>query len=209
MQPITEPTGRGVAWSEERGTSDEGKGEASRPPHRRAEDTASGEASGDRTSLRRAAPVLVTRLGRQQRIFPVGTQIRVGRDPSLELVSVNPLVSRHCHGVITSDEDGATYTDQSRRGSFLNGKQLHGTAAHHRVGDAAPRRSGHRRGTGHHAPAQQHRAGPQPGNGGSWRGRIRLGALVAAAVVVAGGIAAVVLAAIGSPAPAASQAAAR
>jgi putative serine protease PepD len=72
------------------------------------------------------APVLVTRLGREQRIFPVGTRVRVGRDPSLELVSMNPLVSRETHGVITSDPDGATYTDQSRRGSFLNGKQLHG-----------------------------------------------------------------------------------
>jgi putative serine protease PepD len=72
------------------------------------------------------APVLVTRLGREQRIFPVGTRVRVGRDPSLELVSTNPLVSRETHGVITSDPDGATYTDQSRRGSFLNGKQLHG-----------------------------------------------------------------------------------
>jgi putative serine protease PepD len=72
------------------------------------------------------APVLVTRLGGQQRIFPVGTQVRVGRDPTLELVSVNPLVSRQCHGVITSDQGGATYVDQSRRGTFLDGKQLRG-----------------------------------------------------------------------------------
>ncbi|HSZ28503.1 MAG TPA: trypsin-like peptidase domain-containing protein, partial [Pseudonocardiaceae bacterium] len=68
--------------------------------------------------------VLVTRIGGVQRIFPVGTRVRVGRDPSLELVSLNPLVSRECHGVITSDEEGATYTDQSRRGTFLNGKPL-------------------------------------------------------------------------------------
>jgi hypothetical protein len=61
------------------------------------------------------APVLVTRLGGQQRIFPVGAQVRVGRDPTLELVSVNPLVSRQCHGVITSDQGGATYIDQSSR----------------------------------------------------------------------------------------------
>ena len=106
-------------------------------------------------------PVLVTRLGREQRIFPVGTRVRVGRDPSLELVSMNPLVSRETHGVITSDPDGATYTDQSRRGSFLNGKQLHGPLDH-RVGDPAPGRPGHRRGTGHHAPAQQRPPGPQP-----------------------------------------------
>jgi putative serine protease PepD len=71
-------------------------------------------------------PVLVTRIGSVQRIFPVGTKVRVGRDPSLELVSVNPLVSRECHGVITSDGEGATYTDQSRRGTFLNGKALRG-----------------------------------------------------------------------------------
>jgi putative serine protease PepD len=72
------------------------------------------------------APVLVTRIGGVQRIFPVGMQVRVGRDPALELVSVNPLVSRECHGVITSDEQSATYTDQSRRGTFLNGKPLRG-----------------------------------------------------------------------------------
>ncbi len=71
-------------------------------------------------------PVLVTRLGGQQRIFPVGAPVRVGRDPAFELVSVNPLVSRQCHGVITSDPDGATYVDQSRRGTFLDGRQLSG-----------------------------------------------------------------------------------
>jgi len=64
------------------------------------------------------APVLVTRLGGQQRIFPAGAQVRMGRDPTLELVSVNPLVSRQCHGVITSDQGGATYVDQSRRGTL-------------------------------------------------------------------------------------------
>ena len=61
------------------------------------------------------APVLITRLGGQQRIFPVGAQVRVGRDPTFELVSVNPLVSRQGHGLITSDQGGATYVDQSRR----------------------------------------------------------------------------------------------
>jgi putative serine protease PepD len=71
-------------------------------------------------------PVLVTRIGGKQRVFPVGTTVRVGRDPALELVSVNPLVSRETHGVITSDEESATYTDQSRRGTFLNGKPLRG-----------------------------------------------------------------------------------
>ncbi len=70
--------------------------------------------------------VLVTRIGNVQRIFPLGTQVRVGRDPHLELVSSNPLVSRECHGVITSDATGATYTDMSRRGTYLNGKKLRG-----------------------------------------------------------------------------------
>lgn len=69
-------------------------------------------------------PALVTRLGRDQRIFPVGTHVRVGRDPSLELLSLNPLVSRHCHGVIISDPEGAIFIDQSRRVSFLDGKRL-------------------------------------------------------------------------------------
>jgi putative serine protease PepD len=73
----------------------------------------------------RAAPVVVTRLGGEQRIFPVGTTIRIGRDLSLELTSANPLVSRR-HGEIVSDQHGATYTDQSRRGTFINGKRLRG-----------------------------------------------------------------------------------
>src|ERR1700744_524856 len=72
------------------------------------------------------AAARVRRLGGQQRIFPVGAQVRVGRDPAFELVSVNPLVSRQCHGVISSDQGGATYVDQSRRGTFLDGKQLNG-----------------------------------------------------------------------------------
>jgi S1-C subfamily serine protease len=72
------------------------------------------------------APVLVTRLAGQQRMFAVGAQVRVGRDPTLELVSVNPLVSRQCHGLITSDQGGATYVDQSRRGTFLDGKRVSG-----------------------------------------------------------------------------------
>src|SRR2546429_6611332 len=72
------------------------------------------------------APLLVTRLGGQQRVFPVGAQVRVGRDPTFELVSVNPLVSRQCHGMITSDQGGATYVDQSRRGTFLDGERLTG-----------------------------------------------------------------------------------
>jgi putative serine protease PepD len=71
-------------------------------------------------------PVLITRLGGVQRVFPAGTPVRVGRDPTLELISVNPLVSRQVHGVITSDPRGATYTDQSRRGTFLDGKKLRG-----------------------------------------------------------------------------------
>jgi putative serine protease PepD len=70
-------------------------------------------------------PVLVTRIGGVQRVFPAGMPVRVGRDPQLELVSINPLVSRQVHGVITSDEKGAVYTDQSRRGTFHNGKKLH------------------------------------------------------------------------------------
>jgi len=91
---------------------------------------ASGQLAGDgsapETRGSGAAPVLVTRLGGRQRTFPVGTPVRVGRDPTLELVSVNPLVSRQCHGVITSDGGGATYVDQSRRGTFVNGKRLRG-----------------------------------------------------------------------------------
>src|SRR5262249_36408785 len=70
--------------------------------------------------------VLVTRLGDVQRVFPIGIPVRVGRDPTLELISVNPLVSRGVHGGVTSEPRGATYTDQSGRGTFHDGKKLRG-----------------------------------------------------------------------------------
>ena len=93
------------------------------PAHEEGTGASRAAPSDRQTAASDAAPVVVTRLGGEQRIFPVGMPIRVGRDPSAELVSANPLVSR-CHGVIASDEHGATYTDQSRRGTFINGKRL-------------------------------------------------------------------------------------
>src|SRR2546429_10030386 len=111
------------------------------------------------------APLLVTRLGGQQRVFPVGAQVRVGRDPTFELVSVNPLVSRQCHGVIASDQGGATYTDQSRRGTFLGGKQLNRPPRIPESGAPRPRDSGHREGTGVTPPPSctPHPPHPRPG----------------------------------------------
>jgi len=148
-------------------------------------------------SGRAAGPVLVTRIGRHQRTFPSGTLVRVGRDPSLELVSVNPLVSRHCHGVIASDPDGATYTDQSRRGTFLNGKRLRGPL---RITESVVLRLGD--------PATGEELGITPALSSAQlernRGRrelssrVRVGALVAAAIVVAAGGAAVIAARVGS-----------
>ena len=144
-------------------------------------------------------PVLVARIGRQQYVFPVGMQIRVGRDPALELVSVNPLVSRDTHGLITSDEKGAVYTDRSRRGTFLDGKRLNGPL---RITESVILRLGD--------PATGEELGITPPLSSATlelnrerrirRSRVRLGAIAAGAVVVAGGIAAVALAAIGSPA---------
>src|ERR1700722_9422044 len=149
-------------------------------------------------------PVLVARLGRQQHVFPVGMQIRVGRDPALELVSVNPLVSRDTHGLITSDEKGAVYTDRSRRGTFLDGKRLNGPL---RITESVILRLGD--------PATGEELGITPPLSSAVlelnrerrvrRSRIRLAAIVAGAVVVAGGIAGVTLATIGSPAPSGKQ----
>jgi putative serine protease PepD len=137
-------------------------------------------------------PVLVTRIGGAQRIFPVGVQVRVGRDPSLELVSLNPLVSRETHGVITSDEGGATYTDQSRRGTFLNGKPLRGPL---RITESVVLRLGD--------PATGEELGITPplsstrlarNRGRRIRGsRARMAALAGAVAVVAGVVAAVVV----------------
>jgi putative serine protease PepD len=203
VEPITEPTGRGVAWSEERGTSDEGRGSLQGAPQasrRHSEREASG---GQNAAAPGAAPVLVTRLGRQQRIFPMGTQVRVGRDPSLELVSVNPLVSRQCHGVITSDEGGATYVDQSRRGTFLNGKQLRGPL---RITESVVLRLGD--------PATGEELGITPPLSSSQLarnqgrrvlgGRVRKGTLLAAAVVVAAGLAAGIIYSLRTATPASS-----
>lgn len=135
--------------------------------------------------------VLVTRIGDVQRIFPVGTRVRVGRDPSLELVSLNPLVSRECHGVITSDEEGATYTDQSRRGTFLNGKPLRRPL---RITESVLLRLGD--------PATGEELGITPplsstrlahNRGIRIRGRVRMAALAGAAAVVAGVVAALLV----------------
>jgi putative serine protease PepD len=151
--------------------------------------------------------VLVARIGRQQHVFPVGMQIRVGRDPALELVSVNPLVSRDTHGLITSDEKGAVYTDRSRRGTFLDGKRLNGPL---RITESVILRLGD--------PATGEELGITPPLSSTElelnrerrvrRGRIRVMGIVAGGVVVAGGIAAVALTVIGSPAPSVKQAAA-
>jgi putative serine protease PepD len=133
-------------------------------------------------------PVVVTRFGGQQRMFPVGTQIRVGRDPALELVSVNPLVSRQTHGVITSDQGGATYVDQSRRGTFLDGRRLSGPL---RITESVVLRLGD--------PATGEELGITPpltstqiahNHGRRVRGgRMRRGALVATAVAAVAGLA--------------------
>jgi putative serine protease PepD len=149
------------------------------------------------------APVLVTRLGGVQRIFPVGTKVRVGRDPALELVSVNPLVSRECHGVITSDPEGATYTDQSRRGTFLNGKPLRGPLRITEsvlllLGDPATGEE-----LGITPPLSSARLARNRGRRAR-SSRMRLAALVAAAVVVVAGVVTGVLVGTGGTPKAAS-----
>src|SRR5579859_6680762 len=149
-------------------------------------------------------PVLVTRLAGRQRTFPVGVQVRVGRDPTLELVSVNPLVSRQCHGVITSDEGGATYVDQSRRGTFLNGKRLRGPL---RITESVVLRLGD--------PATGEELGITPPLSSSQLARnherrvlgsrVRKGALAAVGVAAAAGLAAgIIIGTRGTPAPTAA-----
>jgi putative serine protease PepD len=150
-----------------------------------------------------SAPVLVTRLGRSQCVFPVGTQVRIGRDPTLELVSVNPLVSRHCHGVITSDQGGATYTDQSRRGTFLDGKRVSGPlriteSVILRLGDPA---------TGEELGITPPLSSFQLARNQSRRvmgGLVRKGALVTGAIAVLAGLAAILVVITRTTPPAAS-----
>jgi len=187
VEPLSEPEGRGVARTAP------GRDEVTQRLH----------GSSEAARKQSPAPVLVTRLGRQQRIFPVGTQVRVGRDPSLELVSVNPLVSRQCHGVITSDEDGATYVDQSRRGTFLNGKQLRGPL---RITESVVLRLGD--------PATGEELGITPPLSSSQlarnqsrqvlSGRMRRGALAAAVVAIAAGLTAFIIVSVRTTAPASS-----
>lgn len=152
------------------------------------------------------APVLVARIGREQRVFPAGMEVRVGRDPDLELVSVSPLVSRGTHGLITSDENGAVYTDYSRRGTFLDGKRLRGPL---RITESVTLRLGD--------PATGDELGITPPLSSAALAlnrdrrlrhrRVRLAAAAVAVVLVAGGAAAGVLASVGSPGPAGKQAA--
>jgi putative serine protease PepD len=143
------------------------------------------------------APVLVARIGREQRVFPLGMPVRVGRNPSLELVSLNPLVSRDTHGLITSDENGAVYTDQSRRGTFLDGKRLRGPlriteSVTLRLGDPA---------TGDELGITPPLTSAQLEHNRERRllhSRVRLAVIAVAAVAVAGGVAGGVLAVAGS-----------
>jgi putative serine protease PepD len=121
----------------------------------------------------------------------------VGRDPTLELVSVNPLVSRQCHGVVTSDEGGATYVDQSRRGTFVNGKRLRRPL---RITESVVLRLGD--------PATGEELGITPPLSSSQlarnqarralNGRLRKGALAAAVIAAAGGLAVGIIAGTGS-----------
>jgi S1-C subfamily serine protease len=119
---------------------------------------------------------------------------------------VNPLVSRQCHGLITSDEAGATYTDQSRRGTFVNGKRLRGPL---RITESVMLRLGD--------PATGEELGITPPLSSSQltrnrerrvlTGRMRKGALAACVVGAAAGLAVGITAATGSttpPAPAAT-----
>ncbi|WP_161791236.1 trypsin-like peptidase domain-containing protein [Streptacidiphilus jiangxiensis] len=71
-------------------------------------------------------PPLIVVLADRQYLFPVGSVVRIGRNPELDVVSTSPLVSRACHAVISVDAGGATYVDQSRRGTFLRGRPLRG-----------------------------------------------------------------------------------
>jgi putative serine protease PepD len=150
--------------------------------------------------------VLVACIGRDQRVFPLGMQVRVGRDPGLELVSVNPLVSRDTHGVITSDENGAVYTDHSRRGTFLDGKRLRGPlliteSLILRLGDPA---------TGDELGITPPLSSAQLEHNRDrrlLRRRVRLAAVTVGVAVVAGGVAAGVLTGVGSSTTPAKQAA--
>jgi putative serine protease PepD len=142
-------------------------------------------------------PVLVTQLGGQQQIFPVGATVRVGRDPTAELVSASPLVSRHCHGLIVSDENSATYTDKSRRGTFLDGKPLRGPL---RITHSVVLRLGD--------PATGEELGITPPlttsqlarnrNRKILGGRVRVGALAAVVIAAVGALASVLVTTLGA-----------
>ena len=148
--------------------------------------------------------MLIARLGREQRVFPVGQPVRVGRDPTLELVSLSPLVSRGVHGLITSDENGAVYTDQSRRGTFLSGKRLRGPL---RITESLTLRLGD--------PATGEELAVTPPFSGArlernrdrrlWYRRARLAALLVGLAAVCGTVAGVLLTRAGSPAPGTGQ----
>jgi putative serine protease PepD len=103
--------------------------------------------------------------------------------------------------VITSDQDGATYLDQSRRGTFLDGKQLRAPlriteSVVLRLGDPA---------TGEELGITPPLSSSQLARNQSRRvlgGRVRRGALVTAAIAVAAGLAAIIIVVVRTAAPA-------
>ncbi len=70
-----------------------------------------------------AGPGLLVRLRSGDKQFPAGSQVRIGRDPSLEVVAENPSVSRH-HATVEGRPDGWWLVDRSTAGTFIAGERV-------------------------------------------------------------------------------------
>ena len=68
-------------------------------------------------------PGLLVRVDGPDKRFPAGQQVRIGREPGLEVVCDDPAVSRQ-HALVEPRRDGWWLVDRSTAGTFVNGERI-------------------------------------------------------------------------------------
>ncbi len=68
-------------------------------------------------------PGLLVRVDGPDKRFPAGQQVRIGREPGLEVVCDDPAVSRQ-HALVEPRPDGWWLVDRSTAGTFVNGERI-------------------------------------------------------------------------------------
>ncbi len=68
-------------------------------------------------------PGLLVRVDGPDKRFPGGQPVRIGREPGLEVVCDDPVVSRQ-HAIVESRPDGWWLVDRSTTGTFIDGERI-------------------------------------------------------------------------------------